>query len=369
MLTLQSTFVAGGEANYQLQHYNHNQDRDGYHHRHQDRQHHDRHGGFGQDRIPVTLNSQTDPEYATVEEAEAAFMKALKRAQVQPDWKWEQAIHATIKDPQYRALKDPKDREDAFKKYCIEAKNQEKERERDRLAKLKADFTSMLRSHPEIKYYTRWKSALPIISNESIFRSAQDETERRQLFQEHIKTLKAEHDAKEADDIKTGKKELTRLLESLNLDGYTTMATLYEKLENNPEFNGSKLLKGLHKSEVLKTLEDYAKKIEQQQVDKRQQEKHAQIRRERQNRDSFIKLLEDLKVAGRLKIGTKWKDIYPLIEDDPRYTAMLGQQGSTPLDLFWDALEEEEKHLRELQAEVKDILEVCQSSLLIPVPN
>lgn len=42
---------------------------------------------------------------------------------------------------------------------------------------------------------------------------------------------------------------------------------------------------------------------------------------------------------------------------------MLGQSGSTPLDLFWDVVEEEERALRGRRNDVYDVLEVRISSL------
>ena len=95
-------------------------------------------------------------------------MKLLKRSNVQPDWTWEQAMRHTIKDPQFRAVKDPKDRRAAFDKYVTDVRQQERDREKDRLAKLRADFAAMLRSHPEIKHYTRWTTARPILERETI---------------------------------------------------------------------------------------------------------------------------------------------------------------------------------------------------------
>jgi pre-mRNA-processing factor 40 len=59
-----------------------------------------------------------------------------------------------------------------------------------------------------------------------------------------------------------------------------------------------------------------------------------------------------------LKTGSKWKDIHAIIQDDPRYIAMLGQSGSSPLDLFWDALEIEEQKFRTLRRYALDVLEV-----------
>lgn len=66
-------------------------------------------------------------------------------------------MRAIIKEPQYRALKDPRDRRAAFEKYIVELKQQEQEKAKDRITKLRQDFAVMLKSHPEIKHYTRWR--------------------------------------------------------------------------------------------------------------------------------------------------------------------------------------------------------------------
>ena len=57
-------------------------------------------------------------------------------------------------------------------------------------------------------------------------------------------------------------------------------------------------------------------------------------------------------------MGTKWKHIHPSIKDDERYLNMLGQPGSTPLDLFRDIMEEIERELRLKRNLVMDILDV-----------
>ena len=40
-----------------------------------------------------------------------------------------------------------------------------------------------------------------------------------------------------------------------------------------------------------------------------------------------------------MKPGTKWKTVYPLFKDDERYTNILGNPGSGPLELFWDIVD------------------------------
>ncbi|PGH14185.1 hypothetical protein AJ80_06054 [Polytolypa hystricis UAMH7299] len=345
------TFVAGGTAAFPP--YAPQRDRDDY----------DRRGGPGAADInglaaaASAVPQQTEPEYASFEEAESVFMKLLRRSNVQPDWTWDQAIRAIIKDPQYRALKDPRDRKAAFEKYAVEVRMQEKDRAKERFAKLRADFGTMLRSHPEIKHYSRWKTIRPIIEGETIFRSTSDENERRQLFEEYIIELKKAHMEEEAAARKTAKDDLADIFKALNLEPYTRWSEAQGLIQSNERVQSDDKFKALTKSDLLTAFENHIKSLERSFNDARQQQKATKARRERQHRDQFIQLLQELRSQGKIKAGTKWMNILPLIQDDSRYDAMLGQPGSTPLDLFWDIVEEEERALRGPRNDVLDVLD------------
>lgn len=299
-------------------------------------------------------------QFSSPQEAEAAFMKVLKQMKAQPDWTWAQAVRAGIKDPNWRAIPEPEKREEAFRKYCEDLRAQEKTREQERQAKLRADFTAMLRSHPEIKHYTRWRTALPIIEDETIFRSAKDDTERRSLFDEYIVSLKKAHEEKEAENRRSALDDVMGLLRGLDLEPFTRWSKAEEKLQHNDEFNSEKF-QSLTKIDVLNQFETHIRQLQREHNDRVQAERRAKHRVERKNRDAFMNLLNELRENGKVKAGTKWKDIHEFIQDDPRYLAMLGQSGSSPLDLFWDALEEEEGKFRTLRRYALDVLEASQS--------
>ncbi|EXJ59264.1 hypothetical protein A1O7_06696 [Cladophialophora yegresii CBS 114405] len=304
---------------------------------------------------PIT--KEVVPDYSSFEEAEAAFMKLLRRSNVQPDWTWEQTMRATIKDPQYRALKDPKDRKAAFEKYAVEVRQQEREKAKERLAKLRTDFGNMLRTHPEIKHYSRWKTIRPIIEGETVFRSTDNEDERKQLFEEYIVELKKQHIEQEAAARRSALDDLAAILNALNLEPYTRWSQAQQILHNNERIQSDEKFKLLSKSDVLTAFENHIKSLERTFNDARQQQKATKARRERQNRDRFMELLQSLRSQGKITAGTKWMTILPEIEEDPRYVAVLGQAGSTPLDLFWDLVEEEERALRGRRNDVYDVLE------------
>lgn len=53
----------------------------------------------------------------------------------------------------------------------------------------------------------------------------------------------------------------------------------------------------------------------------------------------FQDLLNELVNDGKIKPGTKWKYIYSSVAYDERYTSILGNPGSNPLELFWDVVD------------------------------
>lgn len=305
----------------------------------------------------VEAQHSNDPQYSTFEEAEAAYIKLLRRSNVQPDWTWEQTMRATIKDPQYRALKDPKDRKAAFEKYAVEVRLQEKDRAKERMAKLRSDFGTMLKSHPEIRHYTRWKTARPIIEGETIFRSTNDDTERRQLFEEYIIELKRANIEHETVTRRSALDDLVGLLKALDLEPYTRWSEAQEVIESHESFKADDKFKTLSKSDILTAFENHIKSLERTFNDERQKEKNSKQRRERQYRDRYLDLLKEMRNEGKIRAGTKWMDILPMICEDNRYVAMLGQPGSTPLDLFWDTVEEEERSFRLIRNDIYDVLE------------
>lgn len=352
------TFVAGGSST--ALSYGQPKERDSYGYQDRERGSYDRQGGYGGNdsiRSAIQFASQSEPEFSSQEEAEAAFMKLLKRSGVQVDWSWEQAMRATIKDPQYRAIKDPKDRKAAFEKYVIELRSQEKEKEKDRVEKLRSDFRSMLRSHPEIKHYSRWKSVREIIKDETIFRSAKSEEERRQLFEEYIVELRKAYTDDQAAHRSSAMNELKSILGALDLAPYTTWSEAESILQSNETIKSNNKFDSLSKLDFLVAFENHIRALEQELNAARQKERRNKARTERQNRDAFIDLLSSLRRDGHIKAGTKWTDVHFMVKEHPAYLAMLGQTGSTPLDLFWDIVEEEESILRGKRNQAYDVLE------------
>lgn len=314
--------------------------------------------GFGNgERASMAFAPSNDIQFANPNDAVLAFNKLLKQLKVQPDWEWTRAVRAGIKDPNWRAIPDPEKREEAFRKYCEDLRAEEKNKEQSRQEKLRSDFMAMLRSHPQIKHYTRWKTARPILEDETIFRSAKDDDERRRLFEEYIITLTKAHAQQEKEDKKTALDDVMGLMQTLELEPFTRWHAAEEQLKQNKAFNSEKF-EPLTRSDVLSSFEKHIRQLQRDHNDRVQAERRQKQRIERKNRDGFKQLLQELQKAGKLRAGTKWKEIHPLIQEDPRYIAILGQGGSSLLDLFWDALEDEENKFRSLRRFALTVQEV-----------
>jgi pre-mRNA-processing factor 40 len=354
-MTRSAAWAAG--PSFAPQQHQRNFDRDDNQYAIADRRERDREAGYGGDRGAPAFTPANDVLYTNKEDAEAAFAKLLKRIGVQSDWSWLQTVRVGVKDAQWRAIADPKEREDAFRKYCEELRAQDKAKEQGRQAKVRLDFTAMLRSHPEIKHYTRWQTALPLIEGETVYRSARDDSERRALFEEYIVSLKQSHTEQEAESKKTALDELMSLLQTLDLEPFTRWHTAEEKLEKTKEFDTG-VFKPLHKMDIIETFGQHIRQLQKDTNDRVQAERRAKYRVERKNREAYAQLLSELQANGKLKAATKWKEIHEYIRDDPRYLGMLGQSGSTPLDLFWDALEQEDGKFRTQRRYALEVLQV-----------
>lgn len=67
-------------------------------------------------------------------------------------------------------------------------------------------------------------------------------------------------------------------------------------------------------------------------------------------------LLDELHEQGKLTSMSLWVELYPIISADIRFSAMLGQPGSTPLDLFKLYVEELKSRFHDEKKIIKEIL-------------
>ena len=68
------------------------------------------------------------------------------------------------------------------------------------------------------------------------------------------------------------------------------------------------------------------------------------------------KLLDDVHEQGKLTSMSLWVELYPVISADTRFSSMLGQSGSSPLDLFKFYVEDLKSRYQDEKKVIKEIL-------------
>lgn len=95
----------------------------------------------------------------------------------------------------------------------------------------------------------------------------------------------------------------------------------------------------MDKIDFLSVFESHMKQLEGEYNEARKRVRDIKWRHARKCRAVFKECLSELYSNGNIiGMGTKWKDVYPLIKSDVRFLDMLGLNGSTPLELFWDLI-------------------------------
>ncbi|QIX02251.1 hypothetical protein AMS68_007768 [Peltaster fructicola] len=203
-----------------------------------------------------------EPEHANAADAEVAFFKFLRLNDIKYDTEWRDAIAKLGREKGFRAFKDPWERKQAFDKYCAAEQVAEKSREQERKQKQREQFKSMLKLHDEIKHYTRWKSALPLIERELVFKSVSDDQEREQIFREYIMDLQDRHARVEAETYERALSELASLMRTLVVSSDIKWEDALSTIEGNSRFVNDRSFRALHKLDILKTYEAHIRNID-----------------------------------------------------------------------------------------------------------
>merc|ERR1712048_1208981 len=187
--------------------------------------------------------------------------------------------------------------------------------------------------------------------------SAVPENDRREIFLEAMHTL-AKREKEERKNVrKRNTKRLTDILDKMTkIDFQTTWEQAQQMLLDNPAFADDDELLAMDKEDALVAFEDHIRELEKEEEQEKEKEKKRTKRLQRKNRDAMNAVLDELHEQGKLTSMSLWVELYPVISQDPRFHALLGQPGSTPLDLFKFYVEDLKNRFSDEKKLVKEIL-------------
>lgn len=319
---------------------------------------------------------QTIPEFRSVEEAEQAFKDMLREKGVTPQWTWEQTMQQLITEPLFKALETMAQRKAAFESFVESERRSAKEQREKNIAKARPTFKSTLdrlgekrgpdgQAGPPVRSWWTFERLSKEVEQRApeLWKLSKVDDERKVLWEEYLVEFKRKERVAEESLRDRQRAKLRALLndpESIGLgphlenvpwrQGHATLLRSHA-IRDDPD------LRSMEDLQMLIVWEDEVKRAEREANEIRQRDKEAHRRSGRKARTAFRALLEELKGAGMIRAGTLWKEIYPSIERDERFTDLLGMDGSSPLDLFWDAVDEFDAKVEGLERVVAQVLE------------
>ncbi|XP_067299371.1 pre-mRNA-processing factor 40 homolog A isoform X3 [Pseudorasbora parva] len=295
-------------------------------------------------------------KWNTKEEAKQAFKELLKEKGVSSNASWEQAMKLIINDPRYSALPKLSEKKQAFNAYKVQTEKEEKEEARIKYKESKETFQRFLENHDKMTSTTRYKKAEQMFADQEVW-SCVPERDRLEIYEDVLFYL-AKKEKEQAKQLRKRNWEaLKNILDNMaNVTYRTTWSEAQQYLLDNPTFAEDEELQNMDKEDALICFEEHIRALEKEEEDEKQKTLLRERRRQRKNREAFQKFLDELHDHGQLHSMSAWMEMYPTVSADIRFNNMLGQPGSTPLDLFKFYVEDLKARYHDEKRIIKDIL-------------
>eukprot|EP00090_Calanus_glacialis_P001446 TRINITY_DN11033_c0_g1_i1.p1 TRINITY_DN11033_c0_g1~~TRINITY_DN11033_c0_g1_i1.p1 ORF type:complete len:770 (+),score=351.91 TRINITY_DN11033_c0_g1_i1:62-2311(+) len=289
-------------------------------------------------------------------EAMEALKELLRDKNVPSSSNWDSALKMISKDPRWETLSKLTEKKQAFNAYKIQKQKEEKEDSRLQAIKNKEDLEQFLMSTDRMTSTVKYYRCEEIFTELPLWKGVPD-LERREIYSDVVHNL----NKREKEDAKTLRKRnqvrLSDILDQMTkIDHRTTWEQAQQMLLDNPAFADDDELLAMDKEDALVTFEDHIRELEKEEEQEKDKEKKRTKRLQRKNRDAMNAVLDELHEQGKLTSMSLWVELYPVVSQDPRFHALLGQTGSTPLDLFKFYVEDLKARFHDEKKIIKEIL-------------
>ncbi|CAH0771100.1 unnamed protein product [Bemisia tabaci] len=306
----------------------------------------------------ASRNGTPEPKLVFKDKKEAieAFKDLLKEKDVPSNATWEQAVKMISRDPRYPQLKQLNEKKQAFNAYKTQKLKEEREEQRLRAKKAKEDLEEFLMTTDKINSSTRYYKCMELFDDLEVWKNVND-SERRDIFEDVMFNLAKREKEEAKARKKSNMKQLASILDSMTqIEALTTWQEAQQMLLDNPAFTEEPNLLAMDKEDALIVFEDHIRELEREEEEDKEREKKRLKRQQRKVRDNFCVLLDELHEQGKVTSMSLWVELYPIISADIRFSAMLGQPGSTPLDLFKFFVEDLKSRFHDEKKIIKEIL-------------
>lgn len=150
---------------------------------------------------------------------------------------------------------------------------------------------------------------------------------------------------------------LMSLLLTFEADVFTRWKDAHRTVIESTEWETDAHLSSMDLSDMLIVFDEHMKSLEKEKGDALKEREKARRRAQRKRREAFKARLEGFVKDGTLTARTPWPTIYELVKGDEEFEELIAQPGSSPLDMFFDVVEELDEKLRARTRAVEKLLE------------
>eukprot|EP00835_Amoeboradix_gromovi_P004215 NODE_315_length_11202_cov_0.258849.p3 type:complete len:434 gc:universal NODE_315_length_11202_cov_0.258849:4372-3071(-) len=268
------------------------------------------------------------------------FVKLLEKMNIDDTWTYESTIRKIYNDPLFKSLKTASERKQAFFNYISEHREIMRERREVEFMKIFQEIKQKLEEHFK---FGDLKSEMTFVEFSAVFKDLKissviiekDYLER--AWKESLNYLKTIEE-KYRQQLKT---KVYKLLDSVDFGiNINSKWAEFEKsvkshdiwqVESNQLANIDLLL---YFEEKIKNCENVANTNHLLKITEAR-------KKASESRNQFRKDLINLKFSGDLHAKSTWTECYPTISKWKSYELVAESVGSTPIELFWDLVEDE----------------------------
>lgn len=292
------------------------------------------------------------PQYPSFQEAENAFIEMLRVNKVDSTWSFETVISKLIKNPTYWAIPDALHRKKLYDEYLIQRLKDDLSNKTAVIESFRNNFSKVLdnfKSSGKLIHTTRWSTIKSILIKEEnpIFKhTVLSDKEILEFYSSYVEKLKEEHELLINEEKRQALTELESYLSKVNpiiVSESKDWIDLYSKLRQDARFKANKHFATLTKLDIL-TL--YMEKLHPKVIENIQKAlviaEKRNYRSDRIARQAFKDLIKKVKINA----NSLFKDIFPLLEDEYAFIELCGRNGSTPIEYFWDIVDDQSQILK-----------------------
>ena len=249
-------------------------------------------------------------------------------------------------EPEWKSIRTFSEKRNLFNDYINDLKNKEREEIYLKREKNKAKFRQLLSEDNTINSDSTYTEAMSRLSYDERWRAV-DEKEREDVFEDYIDLIykKEEDEWKKEREVK--KKLFLEKMKFKKIKSDTLWKDICIEFKDDPVFAS------MEKVYRIQTFADYITSLESEEKrEKREKDKYQGYL----NREKFRELLQISVEEKNLNLETKWGDFVAQIKDREEYLNMLAQEGSTPLELFQDKINELKKEYKKVKKIFKEII-------------